>query len=166
MPKVVPAPKRLQPDHADILPACQLEQAVAAELPRQEEVREDDHRELGIILEHAAEHLGIVRRDAEVSHLALLTCLFEDLGDHVEGLAADHQQAIDVVLARPPGRAYRPPEVEHLGVVGPQPCLDVLHHAGGRQVLLVLLGHLLGPGGEADEPQLAACVLHRAIASP
>src|SRR5271166_3661429 len=40
----------LEADDSDIFPPCQLEQAVAAELPRQEEVREDDHGKLAIIL--------------------------------------------------------------------------------------------------------------------
>ena len=46
MPKVVPAPNGFSPITPTSFWLRQREQAVAAELPRQEEVREDDHREL------------------------------------------------------------------------------------------------------------------------
>jgi len=80
-------------------------------------IREDDHGKLGISLEHAAEDLGVVRRDAKVAHLALPTRLLKDLNDHFERLGADHEQTVDAVLPRPPGRTHRPPEVVHLDLV-------------------------------------------------
>ena len=60
------------PDHADVFLSGQLQEAVAAELLGEEEIGEDDHRELGILVEHAAEHLGVVGRHAQVPDLALL----------------------------------------------------------------------------------------------
>ena len=48
-----------------------------------EQVWEDDHRELGVLVEHPPEHLRVVGRDRQVPDLALLPGPIEDLDDHI-----------------------------------------------------------------------------------
>ena len=70
MPKVVPAPNGFSPTTPTSF-LRQLEQAIAAELPGQKEIREDDHRELRVVFEHPAKHLGLF---AEIPRWRTLPC--------------------------------------------------------------------------------------------
>ena len=92
-PKVVPAPNGFRPITPTSFSSASFSRLSPPELLGQEQVGEDDHGELRILVEHAAEDLGVVGRDAQEADLALLLGLLEDLDDHVERLVADHQHA-------------------------------------------------------------------------